>query len=116
MGKLPEKFLLSIAAIVGCFRRRVYSVRRSSSRDYGGVGCKGGTSATAGKKSRVISATINGVTYEKRVFFKQQYLLATHVGDTVIVTAWATEEDAIRHRDYARRDGDVSDYALAQTI
>lgn len=91
-------------------------MRRSRAEADAGFGRKGGTSSTAGRKSRTISATINGVDYSKRVFFDQQYILVSFAKDHVIVTAWETEEQAIRHRDYARRDGVVSDYALAQTI
>ncbi|TLX16300.1 hypothetical protein [Rhizobium sp. MHM7A] len=91
-------------------------MRRSRTVDQPDYGCKGGTSATAGRKSRKIFATINGVVYSKRVFFNQQFLVVSFVKDNVIVTAWATEADAIKHRDYERRDGVVSDYALAQTV
>jgi hypothetical protein len=80
------------------------------------MGRKGGTSATAGKKSRKISATINGIVYSKRVFSDQQYLLVSFAQEHAIVTAWNTEDQALRQRDYDRRDGSVSDYALAQTI
>ena len=91
-------------------------MRRSRAADDKGFGRRNGTSATAGKKSRTISATINGVVYSKRVFFDQRYILVTFVKDHVIVTAWETEERAMKERDYARRDGGVSDYALARTI
>lgn len=91
-------------------------VRRSRMGDEPGYGCKGGTSATAGRKSRKISATINGVVYSKRVFFDQQFLVVSFVKDHTIVTAWSTEAEAISQRDYARRDGTMSDYALAQTV
>ncbi len=91
-------------------------MRRSRAASETGLGRKGGTSSTAGRKSRTIAATINGVVFSKRVFFDQQYILVSFVKDHVVVTAWETEEQAIRERDYARRDGVVSDYALAQTI
>lgn len=91
-------------------------MRRSSTADQPAYGCKGGTSATAGRKSRKISATINGVVYSKRVFFNQQFLVVSVVNGDALVTAWATEAEAIKQRDYARRDGVTSDYALAQTV
>jgi hypothetical protein len=80
------------------------------------MGRKAGTSATAGKKSRKISATINGIVYSKRVFSDQQYLLVSFAQEHAIVTAWKTEDQAMKQRDYDRRDGSVSHYALAQTI
>jgi len=90
--------------------------RRSRVIDQSGYGRKGGTSATSGKTSRKIVATINGVTYSKRVFLDQQFLVVSFVNGKPVVTAWSTEEKAVSQRDYARRDGVSSDYALAKTV
>jgi uncharacterized membrane protein (Fun14 family) len=92
------------------------TMRRSKTTDQPDFGCKGGASAIAGKKSRKISATIMGVVYTKRVFFDQQYLVVSINKDKIIVTAWSKEAQATSQRDYALRDGVMSDYALAQTV
>lgn len=69
---------------------------------------------TAGRKARTIQAVIKGQTYTKRVFFDQKYILVSSKKGHDIVTAWASEEEAISHRDAGIRDGYCCEYALAE--
>lgn len=77
------------------------------------LGTRNGTSATAGRKSRLLTGVVDGVSFSKRVFFDQKYLVVTDVKGSMLVTAWASEADARRQRDEARRDGKISEYVLA---
>ncbi len=74
-------------------------------------GCKGGTSATAGRRSKTFEAVIDGKPYRKRVFFEQRFLVVTDLNGKELVTAFKTEAEAIKQRDYSRRDGNKSEYA-----
>lgn len=72
-------------------------------------GRKGGMSATAGRRAETIQAVIDGVTYSKRVFFGQRFLLVyLKAGREPLVTAWhdraaaegnalGCEKDGYRH-------------------
>lgn len=58
---------------------------------------RGGTSATAGRKSQLLRDPRNGHT--KRVFFGQRYLVISlsNGGDgKPLITAWRTQEEAAR--------------------
>lgn len=92
-----------------------YPSRRS--RD-DGFGRKGGTSATAGRTAETISATINGTTYRKRVFFGQRFItVSCRVGNKPIVTGWHSAEKAGRMVDDAKLSGcDFAAWAPASPI
>lgn len=80
-----------------------YPSRRSHDDSFGR---KGGTSATAGRKAETISATINGTTYQKRVFFGQRFItVSRREGRPPIVTAWYTAEQAKDMADSAKLAG-----------
>lgn len=69
-------------------------------------GKRGGTSATAGRKSETISVSIAGDTYRKRVFFGQRFIVVSqHEGQPPVVTAHHTQEQAERQSEEARRLG-----------
>lgn len=77
-------------------------------------GKKGGTSANAGRRARILEVSINGKTYTKRVFGLQQYIVVHVKDDMEIVTAHATERQAIQQCDYSQRDGWNASYAEAK--
>ena len=56
----------------------------------GMLGKRGGTSATAGRKAETIAATVDNVTYSKRVYFGQRALTIIHSLDREgpLVQAW----------------------------
>lgn len=70
-------------------------------------GEKGGTSATAGRKSETIVAVIAGEEYRKRVFFGQRFLVVSQRESEPkpFVTAWHTQGEAEFRSEEARRLG-----------
>lgn len=97
-------------------RRRNSEYQGNDGEEYRGFGRRGGASPTGGRRARLLEIELRGKVYRKRVFFDQEYLVVSVNADREIVTAHATEDDAVTACGYATREGYEASYAKAVEV